>query len=144
MRVKNLHRLSRLLPAVLGIVLLTKLNLWAQTPGSCTSVSATGIAWQNVPFPMQQMGNVFSAEVDATPQGAGVDTVIGFTQVQGTWFSDLVANVRFNAFGSIDAYSNTAYVSSSIPYFPNQTYHLRFNVDLRNHIYSAYVTLPGQ
>lgn len=127
-----------------GIVLLANFSLWAQTANNCASVSASGMAWQNVSFPIQQMGNVFSAEVDAIPEAASVDTVIGFTQVEGSWFTDLVANVRFNTSGHIDAYSSTGYVSSSIPYSPNGIYHLRFVVDLRNHSYSAYVTPPGQ
>src|SRR5579862_5402566 len=140
----NLRGTLRVLLCLLGITLLSTLSLWAQSASTCVSVSASGTAWQNVSFPSQPMGDIFSAEVDAIPQAATVDTVIGFTQVQGTWFTDLVANARFNSSGYIDAYSSTGYVSSSIQYSPNQSYHLRFVVDLRNHIYSAYVTAPGQ
>src|SRR5947209_20170540 len=142
MKFQKLHRLSIGWFTIIGVVSVASTISYAQD--ACSLVSAGGTAWQNSPFPFQQMDNVFTAEVDARPLGAAVDTVVGFTQVQGSWFTDLVANARFNSSGYIDAYNGTGYVSSSIPYFANQIYHLRFVLDLRNHIYSAYVTPPGQ
>jgi hypothetical protein len=72
-----------------------------------------------------------------------IDGVIGLSQNVAGTYTDLAAIVRFNNTGSIDAMSGTAYQAANVIPYSSLTYHFRMDVDVLNHVYSAYVKAPG-
>ncbi|HEY1527483.1 MAG TPA: LamG-like jellyroll fold domain-containing protein [Candidatus Angelobacter sp.] len=116
----------------------------ASGPPAPITVSASGPEFGNSSFAASQNGS-FTAEVDATPLGSGIDGAVALSNGPQTTFTSLACIGRFNSSGFIDARNGGGYTAdSSIPYLANQTYHFRFVVTLSNHTYSIYVTPPGQ
>jgi hypothetical protein len=128
---------------VLFLFIMAQASVAAGPPSPIT-VSATGPEFGNLSFAASQNGS-FTAEVDATPLGSGIDGAVALSNGPQTTFTGLACIGRFNSSGFIDARNGGAYSSAnSIPYLANQTYHFRFVVTLSNHTYSIYVTPPGQ
>src|SRR5881396_862848 len=110
----------------------------APQPGCSTS----SLAWLNSPFTAQ--AGSFTAQFDATPNGASIDGVTGLSAGAAAGYADLAAIVRFNAAGQIDARNGAAYAAASaIPYAAGTSYHFRLVVDVPSHSYAAYVTPAG-
>jgi len=110
----------------------------APQPGCSTS----SLAWLNSPFTAQ--AGSFTAQFDATPNGASIDGVTGLSAGAAAGYADLAAIVRFNAAGQIDARNGAAYAAASaIPYTAGTSYHFRLVVDVPSHTYAAYVTPAG-
>src|SRR5437773_6683281 len=110
----------------------------APQPGCSTS----SLAWLNSPFTAQ--AGSFTAQFDATPNGASIDGVTGLSAGAAAGYADLAAIVRFNAAGQIDARNGAAYAAASvIPYTAGTTYRFRLVVDVPSHTYAAYVTPAG-
>ena len=114
--------------------------------GACPAPSPTCLtsaaSWQGASFPPQV--GTFRAELDATPDNRGVDGVIGLSSGLAVAWTDLAAIVRFKADGLIDARDGDVYVAAgAIPYAAGVRYHLRLDVDVAAHRYSAYVTPQG-
>src|SRR5205809_159788 len=110
----------------------------APQPGCSTS----SLAWLNSPFTAQT--GSFTAQFDATPNGASIDGVTGLSAGAAAGYADLAAIVRFNAAGQIDARNGAAYAAASaIPYTAGTSYHFRLVVDVPSHTYAAYVTPAG-
>jgi|GEM_PF-2290845 len=115
----------------------------AAGPPSCLTVSDSGPVWQNLQFVSSQSGT-FTAEMDATPRGTGIDGGIGLSNGSQTAFTGLACIGRFNTTGTIDARNGSGYsAATTIPYSPNTTYHFRFVVNVPAHTYSIYVTPSG-
>lgn len=115
----------------------------AAGPPSCFTMSASGPVWQSLPFVSSQ-GGTFTAEMDATPLGSGIDGGVGPSNGAQTAFSGLACIARFNTSGFIDARNGGAYAAiTSIPYSANMAYHFRFVVNVPAHTYSVYATGAG-
>jgi Chondroitinase B len=111
-----------------------------QGAGCATATSGGG--WQNVPFFPQTA--TFTAEFDATPSAAPIDSVVGLSRGAQSAYSGFAALARFNPSGSIDARNGGAYAAaSSISYSANVTYHFRLVVNVPAHNYSIFVTPAG-
>jgi hypothetical protein len=111
-------------------------------PADC-STAVAGDGFVNVAAGYQ--ANVFAVEFDATPDAAGIDAVIGFSDGPADAFSDLAAAVRFNPDGFIDARDGGAYrVFSGAPlaYQPGSRYHFVLEFQISRGTYSARVTGP--
>jgi len=107
----------------------------------CT-VSSTQGAWSNQTFP-EQTGQ-FHVELDATPSSTALDAVVGLGDGSASSFSQLAAIIRFNASGTIDARDGSGYRADTVVhYVVGQPYHVRFDVDLPTHSYSAWVGVAG-
>lgn len=105
-------------------------------------MSSTPGAWSNQTFP-EQTGQ-FHVELDATPSATALDAVVGLGDGSASSFSQLAAIVRFNASGTIDARDGSGYRADTVvPYVAGQSYHVRFDVDLPSHSYSAWVSVAG-
>jgi hypothetical protein len=134
-----------------SLILLTVFNTYqpnsfnaqAAGPPPCLTVSASGPVWQNLAFVSTQSGT-FTAEMDATPLGSGIDAGVGLSNGSQTAFTGLACIARFNTTGTIDARNGGAYAAAAtIPYSANTTYHFRFVVNVPAHTYSVYVTPAG-
>src|SRR3989441_2597945 len=102
-----------------------------------TCVTSAG-SWQNIAFAPQS--GSFTAELDATPQNAAMDGVVGLSHGPAADYSSLAAIVRFNTSGMIDARNGGAYAASAaIPYSAGTTYNFRLVVSVSAHTYSVYV-----
>jgi hypothetical protein len=109
-------------------------------PGSCV---ASTTSWTSNPFASQN--GIFQVAFDATPNGNGVNSVIGLSNVTASAFSDLAASVRFNTTGFIEALNSSTYQASNpISYSSGQSVHFRMVVDIPAHTYSVYITAEGQ
>jgi hypothetical protein len=107
----------------------------------CT-VSSTPGTWSNQAFP-EQTAQVH-VEVDVTPSSTSLDAVVGLSDGTASSFSQLAAIVRFNPSGMIDARDGSSYrADAAVPYLAGQAYHVRFDVDLPTHSYSAWVRTSG-
>jgi hypothetical protein len=83
----------------------------------------------------------FMLELDATPNTADEDSLVGLAQVNPSTYSDLAAIVRFNPDGMIDARDADAYRAvTNVPYVAGQPYQLSFDVDTYDHTYSLLAT----
>ena len=112
-------------------------------PTCCLTVDNAGVNWQNRALGSNQT-SIFTAEMDATPQGTNIDAGVGLSNGAQTSFSGLATIVRFNSHGKIDARNGSNYSAlSQISYSPNTSYHLRFVVNVAAHTYSIYVTPAG-
>jgi hypothetical protein len=111
------------------------------TPAGCT-LSETSM-WTNYAFAPQT--GTFTATVDATPNAAVTDGLIGLSTEGATAYTDLAAIVRFSSVKvAIDARNGGVYDAiQTIPYVVGTTYHFRIVVNIPNHTYSAYVTPAG-
>src|SRR5205814_153675 len=104
----------------------------------CGAVAAAGGPWWNQGFPGRSKR--FHVEFDATPSAVGLDAVIGLAAGAASAFTNLAAIVRFNAGAAIDVRDGDTYLSIfTFPYTAGTTYHLRIDVDVRTHKYSAFV-----
>jgi Chondroitinase B len=111
-----------------------------QGAGCATATSGGG--WQNVAFFPQT--STFTAEFDATPSAAPIDSVVGLSRGAQSAYTGFAALARFNPLGSIDARNGGAYAAtSSISYSANVTYHFRLVVNIPAHNYSIFVTPAG-
>src|SRR5437660_1587179 len=86
---------SRLISLVsFGLISLIVFNGYQQMlpvanaagPPSCMTVSASGPVWQNLAFVSAQSGT-FTAEMDSTPLGTGIDAGIGLSNGAQTAFT---------------------------------------------------------
>src|SRR5215813_1776703 len=111
-----------------------------QGTGCVTATS--GGAWQNVAFSPQS--GTFTAEFDATPSAAPIDSVVGLSRGPQTAYTGFAALARFSPTGNIDARNGGAYAAAStIPYSANVTYHFRLVVNVPAHTYSIFVRPAG-
>lgn len=109
----------------------------AISPFACAAASAGG-GWVNRSFAVQR--GRFHVELDATPSTTAVDSVIALSASAASNFPQLAAIVRFNATGTIDARDGSAYrADTTQAYQAGTSYHVRFDVDLRGHTYSAWL-----
>lgn len=108
---------------------------------SSTTVCATvGSSWWNQAFASQT--GTFHAEFDATPSGNAIDAVVGLSAASASDFTNLATIVRFNSSGTIDARAGDQYrAEETIPYQAGVTYHVRMDVDVQSHTYSALVRI---
>jgi hypothetical protein len=107
------------------------------SPSACVAASAGG-GWVNQAIP-QQRGR-FHVELEATATTASINAVIGLSAADATGSTQLAAIVRFNAAGRIEARDGASYrADTTLPYQAGVSYHIRFDVDLRGHTYSAWL-----
>src|SRR2546427_6891497 len=86
----------------------------------------------------------FTAQFDATPNGAAIAGVVGLSAGAAGAYTDLAPIVAFNLAGQINARDGGAYAAVNvIPYTAGTSYHFRLVVDLPSRTYSAYVTPFG-
>lgn len=98
--------------------------------------------WVTTSF-AQQTG-AFSVEYDVVPYAANLDFLTALCSVSNPTFTDNACVVRFNATGQVDARNGGAYAALvTLNYSANIYYHVRMDVDVNNHTYSAYVTPAG-
>lgn len=104
---------------------------------ACSEVAAGG-PWGSQAFAAQ--AGRFHVELDATPSSGAADAVVGLAAGAPTAFTRLAAIVRFNASGTLDARDGGAYRADAVrAYTAGATYHLRIDVDVRGHRYSAWL-----
>jgi hypothetical protein len=109
--------------------------------GSCVTATSGG-TWQNTALTTSETGT-FTATFDATPSASPTNAVVGLSKGAQTAYTGFGCIARFNTSGDIDAYNNTGYVSTTIPYSAGVTYHFRMVVNVSAHTYSVYVTPAG-
>jgi hypothetical protein len=107
-----------------------------------TLTGSSGNGWHALAISPAATGT-FTATYDATPSVSPENAVVGLSSGAATAFGNLACIGRFNPSGQIDAYSGTAYVTSTINYSAGVSYHFRFVVNVTAHTYSAYVTPAG-
>lgn len=101
------------------------------------------IKWQTIKIALQT--GTFEFVADVVPSGNKNDTIIGASFQTPTGFSDVPIAVRFNNAGGVDARDASTYRALTLrEYSKNKSYHLRVAVDLLNHVYSVFITAPGQ
>jgi hypothetical protein len=114
-----------------------ELGLVESSATVCTTVGST---WWNQAF-ADQTGQ-FHVEFDATPSGTAVDAVVGLSAGPASAYSGLAAIVRFNTSGTLDARAGDQYrADETWSYQAGVTYHIRMDVDVKTHTYSAYVRI---
>jgi hypothetical protein len=107
----------------------------------CVTANA-GAGFQNRSFPTQMQS--FTAEYDATPSASLTNALVGLSTGIQTDFTGFASIVRFNPTGTIDVRDAGVYRADiSLPYTGGATYHVRLEVDIPHHLYSAAVTPPG-
>src|SRR5207302_1532320 len=95
-------------------------------PGACTTSST---AWQNTAFASQN--GSFTAQFDATPNGANIDAGTGLSLAAAGSYTDLAVIVRFDSANVIDARNGGGYSAANvIPYTPGTSYRFRLVVDV--------------
>lgn len=91
--------------------------------------------------------SIFTAEFDATPNSASMDSLIGLSSTTGMIYGDYRdygVIVRFAADGYIDARNGGGYSRDiAIQFVPGTQYHFRVVVDVPSHEYDVYVTEAG-
>jgi hypothetical protein len=105
-------------------------------PGDCQTSSGGG-AFVPTSFPSHT--GSFAAGWDVTPQTATVDGAVGLSKGTAGGWSDLATIVRFGADGTVDARNGASYPASTVHYSAGVTYHVRVQVDLGTHTYSAWL-----
>ena len=85
----------------------------------------------------------FSAGWDVTPQTAAVDGGVGLAQGSATGWRSLATIVRFAADGTVDARDGSGYPTPTTHYTAGVTYHVRVQVDVASHTYSAWLRPAG-
>lgn len=112
----------------------------AQDSSDGCSVHASQGGWLNQPF-SEQTGR-FHAELDVTPSSTTLDALVGLSDGSASSFSQVAAIVRFNASGTIDARDGSGYRADvAYSYVAGLQYHVRFDVDVRTHTYSAWLRI---
>lgn len=108
---------------------------------SCKTASPALTPWQNTSFTGAAS---FTIQWDVTPLAAGLNASVGLSHDNAASFGDLATEVHFNASNTIDARNDGAYTAeTAIAYQPNQTYHIRMNVNLSTKTYSVFVAPAG-
>jgi beta-galactosidase len=124
---------------VTGIPALLTVKAAVPPPG-CLLSSGT---WANSPLTQIQTGS-FRIAFDAMPSTSTVDAVTGLSSGIAGGYQDLVAIVRFNSSGMIDARNGSDYTTApAIPYSAGISYHFILDIYLATHTYDAYVVLNG-
>lgn len=109
------------------------------TIGTGSGVTST-INWQNVVFNDVQSEN-FTYTVDATPNAANMDGVIGLSQNVPSAYGDLSAIVRFNTSGNIDVRNGSSYTADATYSYTNGTeYEIEMVIDMAANTYTVSVT----
>jgi poly(beta-D-mannuronate) lyase len=109
--------------------------------GGTTVTSADGFV--NRTLGSSQTG-LFTVQVDASVSISPSNTTFSLCQGSQTAYTGLACMIRFNTTGTIDARNGGAFAAvTSMPFSANTTYHLRFDVNVTKHTYSAYVTAPS-
>lgn len=97
--------------------------------------------WANTAFPVES--GHWDIYIDAWPQSANLDAVVGLTHGAATTYSKLAAIVRFNPSGYVDARDGGTYRAyQSVPYRAGYQYTLWFDVDTTAGTYTAAVIYP--
>jgi glucose/arabinose dehydrogenase len=110
-------------------------------PPVCVTATSGG-QWQNRSFATRS--GTFTAEFDATPSVAPIDSVVALSQGEQTAYAGFATLARFNPSGNIDARNGGAYAAAStIPYSADLTYHFRLVVNATARTYSIFVRPPG-
>jgi len=113
----------------------------ALTGSSCI----TGQPGQWMTQAIARQAGGFTFDFDTSPTTNNTDAVVGLVNGTATGYGSLVANIRFNNFGNIDAHGAGAYMQDSpIPYSAGGVYHVHMAVDVPNRRYSTWVTPAGQ
>jgi hypothetical protein len=121
---------------------ITVCNFTVTGPAPPCVTANAGAGFQNRGFPTQMA--TFTAEYDATPSASLTNALVGLSSGAQTAFTGFAAIVRFNPAGTIDVRDDGNYRADvSRPYVGGATYHVRLEVDLAHHLYSAAVTPPG-
>lgn len=120
-----------------GTIQGTTVNLEAYKPVKIPSTKV----WSNIPFD-KQTGKV-TLEFDAIPQAARMDGVVGTCSTSASTYASLVAYVRFNNNGFIDARNGGGFTGSTIAYDAGKKYRVRLAVNIPAHTYNAYVKPEG-
>ncbi|HEX4422275.1 MAG TPA: hypothetical protein VH165_30390, partial [Kofleriaceae bacterium] len=106
-------------------------------PAACTTVVPNG-PFSNAAFTAQH--GRFHVEYDATPTTNSLDGTVGLSAGAATGFPQLAIAVRFNTLGTIDVRDGDNYRADiAEPYAANTSYHIRIDVNLRGHSYSAWL-----
>lgn len=121
----------------------TTINVTSAGNGSNTACLTTGPGqWQQQGF-LTQIG-VFTAEWDATPLAAGIDSATGLAAGRATYWPGIATIVRFNPQNKIDVRNGGAYAAMvDMPYVPNMSYRIRMVVNMSTKTYTVYVTPAG-
>jgi len=107
-------------------------------PPGCLLSAGT---WVSTPLTQVQTSS-FRIQFDITPVAAIEDGVTGLSAAPGVAYTDLVAAVRFNVAGMIDARNGGSFVAATaIPYTAGTAYHIILDVNVGAHTYNAYVML---
>jgi hypothetical protein len=110
-------------------------------PGDTTITSADGFF--NRTLGSAQTGS-FSVDFDASVSLSPSNTNFSLCQGSATAYTGLACMVRFSSTGMIDARNGGAFAAAtSMAFAANTTYHVRMDVNVATHTYSAYVTAPG-
>jgi len=111
-------------------------------PATGGAVTST-VAWQS--FSIAAQTDVFTAEFDMVPHGEMMDGVTGLSLGTAAAYSDLACIVRFDsATGHIDVRNGSAYAKDIIiPFVVGDSYHVRMEVDIVNHLYDVFLTPEG-
>jgi len=97
--------------------------------------------WNNFAFTPQQ--GFMTASFDVMPLKDNMNGVVALAQGEADAFPELAAIVRFNESGNIDAYNKNGanyFAENVIPYTAGKKYHITFNVDVPQNLYSVSVT----
>jgi hypothetical protein len=90
----------------------------------------------------QPLSGSFALVFQVTPVASNIDHVIGFGTQTASGYAQMLAAVRFNTSGSIDARNNNAYQAANAKsYTGGNTYTARFDVDCAANRYD--VTVDG-
>jgi hypothetical protein len=115
----------------------------ALTAATACAVSGPGRGWVTVPLPRQT--GAFTWDFNARPVQTRTDSVVGLVNGTATAYTSLAAIVRFSPAGVIDVRRGNAYSADAfVPYAPGVDYHVRMAVDLTRHLYTVWITTPGQ
>lgn len=126
---------ARLIRSVLVVVALAA----GRNAGAVTSNDD----WQS--FAIASQDATFDATIDATPEGAAIDGIVGLGGAVSDFYTDLAVIVRFNDRGTIDARNDDTYEADvAVTYTANTAYAFRLTVDIPAHTYSVWVTPAGR
>jgi hypothetical protein len=104
--------------------------------------SSAGSGWGTIPF-RREAGNI-EVVIEAEPENANIDAVIGLAAATPSNFTDLAAIGRFSPAGVIDARDGGAYRADvSYPYSGYHDYEFIFDVNIPASTYSLTVLDEG-
>jgi len=87
-----------------------------------------------------------SVEFDITPLASGLNACTGYadSSTNITTWSDPAMTIRMNTSGTFDVRNGGAFAATtSVPYSPGNTYHVRMITDLVSKKYDVWITPPG-